>query len=144
MSPKLYNQSQTKDCWLGSKSAPLSLRVVARDLRIWNWIQIEQSRREKSAGAHVNTLERVSVASLALASVADARSQIARMSSDGVVVKDTWTTDLERRAAISEVKENTDHGREIMLSARVVLVNLVAHWHITVIRITPSGALVVG
>jgi hypothetical protein len=69
----------------------------------------------------VNTSERDSVASSALASVADARSQIVRRSSDGVVVKDTWTTDLERRVAMSEVKENTDHGREVMLSVRITL-----------------------
>lgn len=44
----------------------------------------------------MNTLRRASVASSALASVADARSQIARsisLSSDGVAVKLSWTND---------------------------------------------------
>jgi len=96
----------------------------------------------------VNTLQRASVASLALASVADARSQIARsisLSSDGVVVKHTWTKYSERMVAMGEVNENTDHRYEVILSSlklSVFLVTLVAH--ITDIRITPLGALVVG
>jgi hypothetical protein len=90
----------------------------------------------------LNTLQRASVASLALTSVADARSQIGRMSSDSVIVKLTWTKDLERRVAMSEVKENTDHGREVTLS--VLVLDLVTHWHNTVTRITPSGTPIVG
>lgn len=88
----------------------------------------------------MNTLRRASVASSALASVADACSQIARsisLSSDGVAVKSSWTEDSERRVTMSKVKENTDHRHEVMLFGFPVA-------HITDVRITLSGALVVG
>jgi len=91
----------------------------------------------------VNTLRRALVASLALASVADARSQIANisLSSDGGVVKRTWTKDLERRVAMSEVKENTDRRHEVTVMFKLSIF-LVAR--ITDIRITPLGTLGVG
>jgi len=94
----------------------------------------------------VNTLRRASVTSLALASVADARSQIANisLSSDGGVVKRTWTKDLERRVAMSEVKENTDRRHEVTVMLSIFLVGGGVVARIADIRTTPLGALVVG
>lgn len=43
---------------------------------------------------------------------------------------------------MGEVKENTDHRYEVILSESLLSVFIVAH--ITDIRITPLGALVVG
>ena len=88
----------------------------------------------------MNTLRRPSVASSALASLADARSQIARrisLSSDGDAVKYSWTDDSERRETKSKVKENTNRRYEVMLSDFPVA-------HITDVRITLPGVLVVG
>jgi len=60
------------------------------------------------AGTHLNALPRASLASLALASVADARPQTRTntvQSSDGVAVNDAGVEKLELRVVVSESRQ---------------------------------------
>lgn len=70
---------------------PLLLRAVVGYHHVSNWDYIMEGRRQELAGTYLNTSPRTSLASLALASVADARPQTRKntaKSLDGVAVKD--------------------------------------------------------